>query len=106
MFTCLLIYGSASLRQILASPFNIMLLQCLRERSAIFVQARQLVVMIYGGINFLVSQSEARRGTGSLQRFEELLRQSVVFTSESLAGIEGTEETQAAAAHVHQFVQS
>ena len=38
------------------------------------------------GINFLVSQSEARGGTSACQGFEEFLWQFVVLASEVLRG--------------------
>src|SRR5215211_1986928 len=92
--------------QILHGPLDVMLLQCLRGWCAIGVEARQLVIVVNSGINFLMRQSEARRGAGSLQRFEELLWQFVIFSSESFAGIERAEQTQPAATYVHQFIQS
>src|SRR6266508_4704859 len=81
--------------QILRGPFDVMLLQGLASRCAIGGPACQLVIVINSGIDFLVSQSEARSGTSALQGFEKFLWQFVVFSSKSLAGIKRPEEIQA-----------
>ena len=78
-----------------------MLLQCFARRHAIAGPACQLVVFVYGGFNFLVSQSDTRRGTGSLQLLEELFGQPIILPIQSFACVERAEEVQATLAGFH-----